>query len=135
MAYDLEKEKREAREAGQRALQSLRTARESLGSARNWGVWDIVSGGFITSVIKRARMEKARQHVEQAKTDLRTFSRELQDVNLAGNLHIETNDFLSFADIFLDGMVVDFLVQDRIHKAAQQVDEAIRQVERALERL
>ena len=135
MAYDLEKEKREAREAGRRALQSLRAARESLGSARNWGVWDIVGGGFITSVIKRARMDRARQYMEQAKADLRTFSRELQDVNLAGNLHIETNDLLSFADVFLDGMIVDFLVQDRIRKAAQQVDEAIRQVERALERL
>lgn len=36
MGYDIEKEKREAIEAGQRALSSLRTAKENLNSAKNW---------------------------------------------------------------------------------------------------
>ncbi len=39
MGYDIEKEKREAIEAGQRALSSLRTAKENLNSAKNWGWW------------------------------------------------------------------------------------------------
>ena len=34
MGYDIEKEKREAIEAGQRALSSLRTAKENLNSAK-----------------------------------------------------------------------------------------------------
>ena len=38
MGYDIEKEKREAIEAGQRALSSLRTAKENLNSAKNWGL-------------------------------------------------------------------------------------------------
>lgn len=37
MAYDFEKEKREAMEAGNRALHSLREAQANLDSARNWG--------------------------------------------------------------------------------------------------
>ena len=41
MGYDIEKEKREAIEAGQRALHSLRAAQDNLSSARNWGLWDI----------------------------------------------------------------------------------------------
>ena len=41
MGYDIEKEKREAIEAGQRALSSLRTAEENLNSAKNWGLVDI----------------------------------------------------------------------------------------------
>ena len=36
MGYDIEKEKREAIEAGRRALNSLRTAKENLNSAKNW---------------------------------------------------------------------------------------------------
>ena len=40
MGYDIEKEKREAIEAGQRALSSLRTAKENLNSAKNWGLVD-----------------------------------------------------------------------------------------------
>ena len=37
MAYDLEKEKREAVDAGNRALRSLRAAQDNLNSAKNWG--------------------------------------------------------------------------------------------------
>ena len=43
MAYDLEKEKREAIVAGQRALNSLRAAQNELNSAKNWGLWDMFS--------------------------------------------------------------------------------------------
>ena len=37
--YDIEKEKREAIDAGNRALRSLRTARENLNSAKKTGDW------------------------------------------------------------------------------------------------
>ena len=55
MAYDFEKEKREAMEAGNRALHSLREAQANLDSARNWGLWDMFGGGTITSLIKALR--------------------------------------------------------------------------------
>ena len=98
MAYDFEKEKREAMEAGNRALHSLREAQANLDSARNWGLWDMFGGGTITSLIKSSKMDRAKQNMEQAKYDLRNFSRELNDVNMACNLNIDTGDFLSFAD-------------------------------------
>ena len=40
--YDIEKEKREAIDAGNRALRSLRTARENLNSAKKLG-----TGGYV----------------------------------------------------------------------------------------
>ena len=40
--YNRDKEIREAIEAGERALASLRKADEKLGSARNWGLLDII---------------------------------------------------------------------------------------------
>lgn len=73
--------------------------------------------------------------MEQAKYDLRNFSRELNDVNLALHLDLETGDFLSFADWFFDGFVVDWMVQDRINQAGRQVTEAIRRVESILRQL
>lgn len=39
MEYNLEKEKREAMEAGQRALRSLQAAQNNLNSAKNWGMF------------------------------------------------------------------------------------------------
>ena len=102
MGYDIEKEKREAIEAGQRALSSLRTAKENLNSAKNWGLVDMFGGGFFSTMLKHSKMDQARQNMEQAKYDLRNFSRELNDVNMACNLNINTGDFLSFADYFFD---------------------------------
>lgn len=73
--------------------------------------------------------------MEQDKYDLQNFSRELNDVNMACNLNINTNDFLAFADYLLDGFVIDWMVQDRINKAKQQVREEIRRTENIIDQL
>lgn len=135
MAYDLEKEKREAIEAGNRALQSLRRAQSDLNSAKNWGLWDMFGGGIVSTMLKHNKMDQAKRNMEQAKYDLRRFSKELDDVNMSFHLNIETGDFLSFADWFFDGFLVDWMVQDRINQASGQVDEAISRVEDVLRRL
>ncbi len=63
MAYDLEKEKREAVEAAKRALRSLREAEEQLNSAKNWGLWDMFGGGFISTMVKQSKMDRAKQSI------------------------------------------------------------------------
>ena len=72
-------------------------------------------------MLKHSKMDQAKQIMEQAKYNLRKFSRELNDVNMACNLHSDTGDFLLFADYFFDGFVVDWMVQDRINTAKRQV--------------
>lgn len=57
-------------------------------------------GGFFSTMLKHSKMDKARQNMEQAKYDLRNFSRELNDVNMACNLNINTGDFLSLQITF-----------------------------------
>lgn len=59
----------------------------------------------------------------------------MNDVNIACHLDIETGDFLSFADWFFDGFVVDWMVQDRINQASWQVSDAIYRVEGILRQL
>ena len=49
MGYDIEKEKREAIEAGRRALNSLQAAKENLNSAKNWGLVDMFGCLLYTS--------------------------------------------------------------------------------------
>ena len=135
MTYDLQKEKREAVDAGYRALRSLQAAQDNLDSAKNWGLWDMFGGGVISTMLKQSKMDSAKQNMEQAKYDLREFSQELRDVSISYDLDIETGDFFSFADWFFDGFIVDWMIQDRINKAREQVSEAIRQVEDILRRL
>ena len=77
------KEIREAIQAGEAALSSLRNAQEKLNSAKNWGIWDIVGGGFMSSLIKHSRMDDAQEYMEEAGQNLRRFEKELQDVSLS----------------------------------------------------
>lgn len=135
MAYDLEKKKQEAIDAGERALRSLNAAKENLNSAGNWGFVDMMGGGFFTTMIKRSKMDQAQDNMDQVKYDLQNFSKELRDVSMNCDLNIEVGDFLSFADYFFDGFFIDWMVQDKINRAKDQVSEAIRQVEHVMDQL
>ena len=135
MAYDIEKERKEARYAGERALTSLRRAKQELNSARGWGIYDLLGGGMISTLIKHGKMDKARGYIEEAKWELQKFSKELQDVTYMSGVDFGIGDFAIFADFFFDGMLADFYVQSKINEARRQVDEASRRVEKILSRL
>jgi hypothetical protein len=135
MAYDIEREKREAIDAGYRALQSLNNAKAELNSARNWGLVDLFDGGTLTGLFKYSKMNNAQRYMEQAKYDLSSFGKELNDVNMVCDLNLDVGGFLSFADFFFDGVVADWLVQDRINEARRQVDDAIWRVQEIINRL
>lgn len=133
------KEIREAIQAGEAALSSLRNAQEKLNSAKNWGIWDIVGGGFMSSLIKHSRMDDAQEYMEEARQNLRRFEKELQDVSLSDafsrNSSMDISSFLRFADSFFDNMFLDFYVQTQINQACDAVENAIRQVEDILDGL
>ena len=57
--FMMEREIQEALTAGENALQSLYAASEQLDSARNWGIVDLLGGGFFTDLIKHSKMGKA----------------------------------------------------------------------------
>ncbi len=116
---------REAIAAGERALSSLYVAQDKLKSARGWGVFDLLGGGFISDLMKHSRMNEASQCMEEAKYYLQIFKKELADVNGNFHLRLDIGGFLSFADFFFDGLIADYLVQSKIADARSQVDSAI----------
>ena len=128
MAIDYRREVNEALYAGREALDCLNEAKRLLNSAGNWGILDILGGGFLTTMIKRSKMKDADAVMQQARSALRRFQKELMDVETIPDFHIETGDFLSFADYFFDGFLADMFVQSRINDAKRQVDNAIRKV-------
>lgn len=135
MAYDMDREVQEAIDAGEQALRSLKTAREKLNSAGNRGLLDIFGGDTISGLMKHKKIGDAERYIDDAKRDLRSFSRELGDVRGIENLNINVGDFLTFADFFFDGILADVMVQSKINNAKKQVDEAIRRVEGVLVKL
>ncbi len=135
MGYNYEKELQEAIAAGRKALNSLQIVKHELDGARNWGVLDILGGGLVSSLVKHSKLNNASTYMENARYDLRSFQREINDVTINTNIDIEVGDFLSFADFFFDGFVVDVVVQSEIKKAQSQVDEAIYRVESIIKEL
>ena len=129
------REIREAIQAGERALTSLRKAEEKLTSASNWGLWAIFGGGLISGIAKHSKMNEATSYMEEAKRNLTTFQKELRDVNGTYNLSLDIGGFLSFADFFFAGVIADYLVQTKIHDAKIQVQDAIRSVSGILAQL
>lgn len=126
-----ELERKQAIDAGERALQSLNAARTALHGARNWGIADMLGGGLLSTILKRSRMHEANAAMERAKCDLEQFRDELEDVNI----QLATGDFVGFADYFFDGLLFDAVAQHRIGEASIQVERLTEQVELLLARL
>ena len=66
----MNQEIREAIDAGERALISLRAAQDKLNSARNWGIFDMIGGSFFSSLMKRSQIDGASEYMAQAQLDL-----------------------------------------------------------------
>ncbi len=123
----------EAIQAGQTALTALAKVESSLGSAQGWGTFDILGGGLLTTAIKHSRINDARNGIQQAQAALRRFQREIAEVN--SNFTIETAGLVTFADYFLDGLLVDVFVESKINTALNQTRKLERKVEMTVSEL
>lgn len=135
MSFDYDRERDEAVAAGKRAKRSLEKALDALDSARDWGIFDMLGGGLISTLAKHSKMDKASDYIEEAKEDLKAFGRELGDIKEYTNIDLSTGDFWGFADWFFDGLFADWAMQDRINEARSQVQQAIRKVDSILSRI
>ncbi len=133
--YDFETERREAIDAGEKALNSLYQAKDCLESAGNWGLYDMIAGGFLSSLIKHGHMDDAREYMYAAQYNLRLFADELRDLEGFDNINLDTRDFWGFADVFFDNFLTDAVMQSRIYDARAEVNHAIRRVEDILKKL
>ncbi len=135
MSYDCDNERMEALCAGERARSCLVNALDALDSAKNWGFFDLLGGGIISTLAKHSKMDKASGYIEEAKAALRVFGRELGDIEEYENIDLSTEDFWGFADWFFDGLLSDWVMQDRISEARAQVQRAIDRVDSVLDGL
>ncbi|MBO8171574.1 MAG: hypothetical protein H0Z33_06780 [Bacillaceae bacterium] len=130
------KEVEEARQAGEDVAGALDRVLESLNKAGGWGAFDMLGGGLISTAVKHRHIDDARQHVHIAQKHMRRFKKELKDIDTDLNLKLRVEGLLTFADFFFDGLIVDWVVQGRIHETSdraeknrQEVKDLIRQLE------
>jgi len=125
----------EAIQAGAAVRDGLELVLTSLNSASNWGTWDMLGGGLISTVIKHDHMDTAREASDRVKTQLITFQRELADLSQFEDLTIEVEPLERFADLWLDGLLFDWMVQSKIIRSREHAQSAFHQVEKVLQTL
>ena len=128
MTKDGATEVREAIDAADAALKHLGNATDMLDDAGRWGIVDMIGGGLITTLLKHRKISDAQDEIDEAKRALRIFVKELDDVDEATGLNVELGSGLQFADIFFDGVLADWIAQNKIDRAKQQAADAMRQV-------
>lgn len=119
----------EALDAGQSAYMGLRRVTDLLRSAENWGTWDMLGGGLLSTMVKHSRIDDARAQLNEVRHALDVFRRELADVGGVIDLpSVDLDGFTRFADYFWDNFFVDWIVQSRIGQALRAVQDAQSQV-------
>lgn len=129
------KELNEAIAAGRLALKGLNQVVSSLRSAHNWGTFDLLGGGLISTAVKHSRINSARESIHRVQQQLRIFQRELADVGSKTDIEIDIGSFATFADYVFDGLIVDWIVQSRINKSLDAAVRVSNNVQNVLMRL
>lgn len=130
-----QREIQEAIAAGESALVIVDSVQKSLNDAEGWGTWDMLGGGFLSTMFKHDALDEAQSKVEGLQVALRRFRNELVDVEISADLQLTLDDFTQFADYFFDGLFMDWAVQEEISKSQGRVRETRGQIQEVLERL
>jgi hypothetical protein len=126
------KEVEEAIYSGERVVSALEEMRDHLKSARDWGVWDVIGGGFISNMAKHSAIDNANEVSHKVQVLLKSFQKELSDVNEFTDIKVNLSGFATFADFFFDGFFVDWFVQSKINNSLDSVNGAISRINHVL---
>lgn len=126
----LDKELKEAVNAGDSLIEVLEEAKKEFESAKGWGTLDMFGGGVMSSMIKRGHIENANRVLNEVQYLVKSFKKELNDVNISLDMKYVSGDFSDMTDIFFDNFFSDIMVQDKINNALNNVNRTLRVVER-----
>ena len=105
------------------ARYQLERALDALGSARGWGLWDVLGGGFISTLIKHGHMADAESHIREAKRLLEIAGELAPDAKYL--FQEDNHDFARVADWLFDGLASDLYVQSCIADRRRAVEELL----------
>lgn len=125
----------EAISAANGVLSSLDQVIGALESAEGWGTWDLLGGGFLSTAIKHSRIDEARAAVLETQDQMSRFTRELADVRRSASIQIAIDGLDTFADFFFDGLIMDWIVQSKIHNSLDQSRQARQKIAKAAQDL
>ena len=96
-------------------------AERSLSSARNWGFFDVLGGGFITDLIKHSKLNRARGAMDEVNYLMQRLQQVLGSISLPADYRMEIGNFATFADFFFDGVFADVYMVSKIMQSLDEV--------------
>ena len=106
------------------AKMNLEQAIDSLCSASNWGLFDLLGGGLISGLVKHGKVDTADEYLRMAHHKLKSAQRVLQaeKCDLGGDIQ-PVNTVAKFFDLVGDGLFSGLWVQGQIEKKRRQAEE------------
>ncbi|KAJ8907727.1 hypothetical protein NDN08_007833 [Rhodosorus marinus] len=120
----------------EKAKEQMATGHERLRHALNYNTVDLFSGqGGLLSLYASAQtnqsMREAKQLHEQAQSSFEEAVEINPDIPEAQAAVINFSSFLSFTNIFIDGVITDFVVRNKVNKAIKESAMALKRVNAA----
>lgn len=129
----------EALDASRSTYQHLETVVGILSEAKSWSTYDIVGGGMFATMVKRDKMDQAKQQMDGLNLKIQRLNRELADIATLNVAHMDLEG-LRISDYLFDCFFVDLAVHQRITDAldalkglGQKLDRLTSQLEFNLE--
>ena len=113
----------------------LDEALKELKKASNWGIVDLLGGGFITSLIKREKLKKTNGYLYRIKRLLNDLASEMNTSTIDFGLDIAIDDILGITDLWVDNVFSDFATQTKIEKLYNTLVNIYNENQRLLKRL
>lgn len=111
------KELQEAISEGDKLIPCIDKAISHLNSAQNWGVYDMLGGDFLATMVKRSKMDDASKSINDIKIMLNRYNTELSDLSDEISVSLNLNSFDGIMDYIFDNFFTDYFIQGKINSA------------------
>lgn len=125
----------EAKNQAELVLNLIDQALGKLNTAKNWGIYDIFSGGIFSSMMKRGKLRDVNDLLDDIDHELYKLNGELDDIEEWSIDGFSVNTASEFLDVWLDNIFTDISVQNDIQKVHQQLEELATQIDDLANRL
>lgn len=112
----------EAKRELEKSLSMISEIREDIRSAKRWGIFDILGGGLIASLVKRDKIGKINTKLDNLEVQLKKTMNEVDDVPYLNNVRI-SNDFIDqLFDMGFDNIFTDISTQLKLKDAEKNLE-------------
>lgn len=105
-----------------RLIPLVEDAERQFKGARNWGFLDVLGNdSFLVDLIKHHKLNKAKDIMGEVNYLLQQLAQQLGGINIPDDYRMQLGGFLTFADFFFDGVLVDAYMISKIMSSLDQI--------------